>query len=112
QVQRTGAGRGIWTVGGVGLLLGCDDYRSRAQRMHGTGRYVDHFTRLDVDPVQQLFGALVMNRLLELFAGNPRLQAESDLSTRPGVRHVPTLGLPPRLPSAAGSFIVGMHLDR
>ena len=47
---------------------------------------------------------------LELFAGDARLEAQSDLRAGPGVSHVPAFGLPARQPDATGRRIIRMHL--
>lgn len=80
--------------------------------MHSSPSDINHVAGRNLDPVEQFFGALRMDRLLELGAGCPRFQAEADLRIRPCMGNIPALGLSPRLADGPGVIVRGMHLDR
>src|SRR5208283_4053608 len=101
----------VETIGGVGLLLRFHDDGAGTQSMHRTAGDVNHFSLIDVDPVEQLFGAILMDGLLELRGRHAGLQAESDLRSRFSVGYVPTFGFPPGLAKTLRSGVVGVHLD-
>src|SRR5206468_12135544 len=101
----------VKTVRSIRLLLSLDDNRSRAQAMHRSACNINHVSRVEVDPIQQFFGAILVNRLLKLRGGDTRLQAQSNLGTRLGMRHIPALRLSPGLSDADRLGVVGMHLD-
>ena len=56
----------IQTISCVRLLLCFDNHRARPQRMHRSAGNIDHVAGVDVDPVQQFFGAILVDRLLQL----------------------------------------------
>src|SRR5579863_9295878 len=80
--------------------------------MHGSASNINHFAGEDVDPVQQLLRALLLNRLLKLRMRNSWLQTQGDLRSRLGMSYIPALGLTTRFTDAAGGFIIGMNLHR
>src|SRR5580704_12617257 len=63
----------------VGLLLSFDENGARAEGMNGTSGNVDHLAGVDVDPAQQLLGAILLDGLGELFARNAGLQSHRHL---------------------------------
>src|SRR5258708_20308729 len=97
-MQRARASIVVETVGGVGLLLCLHNDGARSQRMHRASGYINHLALVDVDPVEQLFRALVVDALLELSARYAGLQSERDLRSCLVLGHVPPFGFPPRLP--------------
>src|SRR5208282_2233342 len=76
QMQRAWAPIVVETIRGVGLLLRLHDDRPWSQSVHRAAGYVNHLALIDVDPVEQLFRALVMDGLLELRHRNAGLQAQ------------------------------------
>src|SRR5580700_7985668 len=115
-MQWAGASVVVETVGGVGLLLCLDDDRTGPEGVHGAAGNINHFTLKDINPVEKLFswavGAIVVDGLRELLARDPRLQAERNLRSGPGVGNVPTFSLTPRLAEALRGLVVGMNLHR
>jgi hypothetical protein len=79
--------------------------------MHGAGGYVNHFALVDVDPVEQVLGGLIMDSFFELRHGDAGLQSEADLRAGLGVGHVPAFGFAPGLTEALRSSVVGVDLD-
>ena len=58
----------IQAVGCVGLLLDSTIIEPGPKRMHRSSGNINHFAGINVDPVEQLFGAVFLNCLLELRA--------------------------------------------
>src|SRR5208282_3915465 len=110
-MERTRASVVVEAVGGVRLLLRFDYYGAWSQRVHRAGSQVDHFALIDVDPVEEFFGALFMDRLLELRDGNAGLQSESDLRSGLGMGYVPAFGFAPGLAETLRGGVVGVNLD-
>src|ERR1022692_4327656 len=86
-MQRARASVVVETIGGVGLLLRLHYDGAWSQRMHRATSHVNHLALINIDPVEQLFRALVMDGLLELSQSNAGFQALS-------------------------GGVVGVHLDR
>src|SRR5580765_7158545 len=53
-----------------------------------------------------------MDRFFQLRGGNARFEPKPNLRARLGVRHVPALGLAPRLTDPLGLGVIRMHLNR
>src|SRR5882762_6583937 len=105
-MQRSRATVVVETIRGIGLLLRLHDHGARSQRMHRAGGDVNHLALVNIDPVKQLFRALVMDGLLKLSARDAGLQSERDLRSRLGMRHVPAFGLAPGLAETLRGFVV------
>src|ERR1035437_3756166 len=112
QMQRARAAVVVETICCIGLLLRLHNDGPRSQRMYRAAGNVNHLALVDVDPVKQLFRALVMDALLELSARNAGLQSESDLRSGLGMGYVPAFGFAPGLAEALRGFVVGVYLDR
>src|SRR5271169_5545640 len=110
-MERAWASVVVEAVGGVGLLLRFDDYGAWSQSVHRPAGYVDHFSLIDIDPVEQLFRALFVAGLFELSHGNAGLQSERDLRSGFSVGYVPAFGLAPGLAEALRGGVVEVHLD-
>src|SRR5579859_1712352 len=102
----------IQAVGGVRLLLRLDDDRPRSERVHCAARDINHVARIDVDPVENFFGALLVNRFFQLRRGYTFFQAQSNLRAGLGMGDVPALRLAPRLAHAQSLRIIGVNLHR
>src|ERR1035441_6579810 len=111
-MQRARASVVVETIGGVGLLLRLHYDGAWSQRMHRATGHVNHLALINIDPVEQLFRALVMDGLLELSQSNAGLQVQGDLRSRLGMGHVPAFGFAPGLAEALSGGVVGVHLDR
>ena len=102
----------IKAIGTIRLLLRLHQDGARAQRVHRSSGYVNHFARINIDPVQQLLGAFFRDGLLEGAGGDPRFEPHRYLRSRLGRGHIPALGLSPGLPRSLRLHIIGMHLHR
>ena len=111
-MQRTRASVVVKAVSGVGLLLRLDDYRARPQRMHRAASHVNHLALIDVDPVEQFFGAILLDGLPELPHGDAGLQTERDLRSGLSVGDVPALSFAPRIAEPLRRGVVGVNLHR
>src|ERR1022692_4301316 len=112
QMQRTWASIVVETIRGVGLLLRLHNYCAWSERVYRAAGYVNHLALIDVNPVEQVFGAILVDGLFELSRSNARLQAERDLRSWLSMGHVPAFGFTPRLAEALRGGVVGVHLDR
>src|ERR1035441_2247467 len=81
-MQRARASVVVETIGGVGLLLRLHYDGAWSQRMHRATGHVNHLALINIDPVEQLFRALVMDGLLELSQSNAGLQAHGAMRSR------------------------------
>src|ERR1051326_4330465 len=80
--------------------------------MNRAGIDVDHVSGMDVNPVQQVLGALLFDRALHLVTSRAWLQSQSNLRAGLGRQDVPALGFAAGLAEAPRTFIVGMNLHR
>src|SRR5580700_3448384 len=80
--------------------------------MHRAPSHIDHFAGKNVDPVQQLLCAFMLNRLLEGLLRGSSLQPQRDFGTGLGVGNVPAFVLATGLTGAVGSRVIGMYLHR
>src|ERR1700675_3404961 len=106
-MQRARASVVVETIRGIRLLLRLHDDGARSKRMHRAAGNVNHFALIDVDPVEELFRALVMDALFKLSAGDAGLQSERNLRSGLGMCHVPAFGFAPRLAEALCGGVVG-----
>ena len=111
-MQRASASVVVETIRGVGLLLRLHYDGARPQRMHRAAGHVNHLALIDVDPIEQLFRAIFLDALRELSHGNAGLQAQGNLRSGLGMRHIPAFGFAPGLAEALRDCVVGMYLDR
>ena len=97
----------------VGLLLRFHDHRSRPQRVHRAAGNINHVAGKNIDPVQQFFGALLVDRLFQLLRASRPASGPAQ-SARPAWREprTSTRSCPRAGPRAAACVIVGMHLHR
>src|SRR6185312_14750960 len=80
--------------------------------MHCTGVHIDQVSRMNIDPVKQLFHPCLMDGTLYFRLGGAGLQPKTDLGSGFGAQHIPALCFSAGLPNASCAFIVRMHLYR
>src|SRR5580704_414715 len=83
----------VQAIGRIRLLLRLHNDRAGAERVHGASGNVDHLSGKYVDPVQQLFGALLLDCLGKRLLRSSCLESQGDLSARLGMGHVPAFVL-------------------
>src|SRR5664279_244106 len=96
-MQRARASVVVEAIGGVGLLLRLHDDGAWSERVYSTASYINHLALIDIDPVEQIFGTIFLDALLELSHRNSGLQTERDLRSGLGMGYVPAFGLAPGL---------------